>query len=309
MKEPLFKGIISPMVTPLVGRDELDRGGLDRLVERLVNGGVHGIFILGTSGEAPSLSYHLRRELITRVCALVGGKAPVLVGVSDTAFVESVNMAVHAADAGASAVVLTAPYYFPADQAELIQYFEDIVPRLPLPVILYNMPEMTKTTLDIETLRRLSSMEKITGIKDSGGDIGYFGELVALHRRRPDWSVLMGPEHLLVESLKLGGDGGVNGGSILFPRLLVQCYESAVSGDEKRTREIGEVMKIIHRLYEVGRHSSRVIKGVKCALSIMGVCDDFMAEPFHRFREPEREEIRNILEEVRNAMNESEALL
>ena len=107
------------MVTPLRGRDELDAAGLERLIEHIVSGGVSGLFILGTTGEGPSLSYRLRRELITLTCRQVHGRVPVLVGITDTAFVESVNLARHAADAGADALVLAPPYYLPPGQPEL----------------------------------------------------------------------------------------------------------------------------------------------------------------------------------------------
>ncbi len=85
-----FHGIVPPMVTPLTDRDTLDHSGLERLVEHLIRGGIHGLFVLGTTGEAPSLSYRLRRELITRVCKLVDHRIPILVGITDTSFVESV---------------------------------------------------------------------------------------------------------------------------------------------------------------------------------------------------------------------------
>src|SRR5215813_8285441 len=103
MKLPLT-GIIPPMVTPLRGRDELDVPGLERLIEHILNGGVSGLFILGTTGEGPSLSYRLRRELIERVCKQVNQRVPILVGITDTSFVESVNLARHSAESGADAV-------------------------------------------------------------------------------------------------------------------------------------------------------------------------------------------------------------
>ena len=93
------------MVTPLRGRDELDLPGLERLIEHILKGGVSGLFILGTTGEGPSLSYHLRRELIQRTCRQVQGRVPVLVGITDTAFVESLDLARHAAAAGADALI------------------------------------------------------------------------------------------------------------------------------------------------------------------------------------------------------------
>ena len=99
------------MVTPLRNRDELDVAGLEKLIEHILAGGVSGLFILGTTGEGPSLSYRLRRELVERVCKQVKKRVPVLVGITDTAFVESVNLSHHSADAGASALVVAPPYY------------------------------------------------------------------------------------------------------------------------------------------------------------------------------------------------------
>ena len=106
----MLRGIVPPLVTPLSGRDELDQPGLEKLVAHIVDGGVHGVFALGTTGEAPSLSYRVRRELIDRVITLVAGRVPVLVGITDTSFVESLALARHAAEAGAWGVVLATPF-------------------------------------------------------------------------------------------------------------------------------------------------------------------------------------------------------
>ena len=99
-----LSGIVPPLLTPLSARDTLDKDGLQRLLEHVIQGGVSGVFILGTTGEAPSLSYRLRREMISETIRLVNGRVPVLVGVTDTAFVESVELAKHAADCGADAL-------------------------------------------------------------------------------------------------------------------------------------------------------------------------------------------------------------
>lgn len=104
MNMPLA-GIIPPSVTPLKGRDTLDVEAFERLIERMIAGGVHGLFVLGTTGEGPGLSYRLRREIIDRACGIVRGRVPVLVGITDTAFMESVAIARHAAAAGADTVV------------------------------------------------------------------------------------------------------------------------------------------------------------------------------------------------------------
>jgi 2-dehydro-3-deoxy-D-pentonate aldolase len=291
----LFSGIIPPLITPLCDRDRLDQAGLERLVEHVLGGSVNGLFILGTTGEAPSLSYRLRRELIERVCRLTAGRVPVLVGITDTAFVESVGVARAAADAGAAAVVLSTPYYFPAGQTELTGYIRNLAAELPLPLVLYNMPSLTKVRFEIETLERLSDIEQIVGIKDSGGDLAYFERLQSLRDRRPDWSLMIGPEHLLAASVRLGGDGGVAGGANIVPRLFVDCYEAARTGDEARLLEVQAVIGELQKIYEIGKYASRHIKATKCGLSLLGICDDFMAEPFQRFLPPERERVRQCL--------------
>lgn len=293
-----FSGVIPPLVTPLCGRDELDQAGLERLVEHVIGGGVTGLFLLGTTGEAPSLSYRLRREMIERTTRLVAGRVPVLVGITDTAFVESVALARTAAEAGAAAVVLATPYYFPAGQTELTGYVQNLVRELPLPLMLYNMPSLTKVWFEFETLKRLAEIEQIVGIKDSSGDLAYFARLSELRTLRPDWSIMMGPEALIPEAMRLGGDGGVAGGANVIPRQFVECFRAASSGDEARLAAARAPVDAFQRIYEIGKYASRYIKGTKCSLSLLGICDDFMAEPFHRFHAPERERVRQILAEL-----------
>ena len=293
---PALRGIIPPIITPLLGRDELDAAGLERLIEHMLAGGVHGLFVLGTTGEAPSLSYRLRRELIERVCRQVADRVPVLVGITDTAFVEAGNLSRFAAEAGARALVLAPPYYYPNSQPELLEYIRRITPELPLPLFLYNMPTHTKTVFEVDSLRRLADIPNIAGIKDSSADMIYFHRLIGILPARPDWSLLIGPEELLAESLLLGGHGGVCGGANLCPRLYVDLYEAAAARQLDRATALhAQVMRISTTLYRVGRHGSAFIKGLKCALSVLGICDDFLAEPFHRFREEERQQVRTSL--------------
>lgn len=299
LPQPLC-GIIVPLLTPLQDRDTLDPEGLDRLIDHVIEGGVHGLFLLGTTGEGPSLSYRLRRELISRSVRQAAGRVPVLVGISDTAFVESANLAQYAADAGADAVILAPPYYMPEGQPELREFLEHLLPKLPLPLYLYNMPTLTKVSFEHETVCWAMQQPRILGIKDSSANMIYFSRLLSLLRERPDWSVLMGPEELLAPSVLMGGHGGVNGGANIFPQLYVRLYECARSGDLRQARDLqGRVLQVSHTLYSVGHHSSAIIKGIKCAASCLGLCDDFMAEPFHRFREPERQRIAQAVEELK----------
>lgn len=291
-------GIIPPLVTPLVDRDTLDIPGLERLIEHVLAGGVHGLFILGTTGEAPSLSYRLRRDLISRVCHQVARRVPVLVGITDTSFIESVQLAQHAASAGATALVLSTPYYFPAGQTELRAYVEHLVAELTLPLVLYNMPSLTKVWFELETLQQLATIERIIGIKDSSGDLKYFESLMHLRSVRPDWSIMIGPEAMLSQAIDLGGDGGVAGGANVFPRLFIDFYEAAIAHDPIKLRDVRARVEQLQRIYDIGKYASRYIKATKCALSILGICDDFMAEPFHRFKSPQRQCVREIIASI-----------
>lgn len=287
------------MVTPLRGRDELDAGGLERLIEHILSGGVSGLFILGTTGEGPSLSYRLRRELIERVCKQVDHRAPVLVGITDTAFAESINVARWASDFGAAAVVAAPPYYMPEGQPELQEWLDHLVPELPLPLFLYNMPPLTKVSYELETVRHAMEQERIIGLKDSSGDLEYFKKVAALAERRRDWSLFIGPEEKLLAALKLGAHGGVSGGANLFPEIYVNLCRAVQSGDMTRAQQLQDrIQRIGGLLYRVGKHPSTIIKGIKCTLACLGICDDFMAEPFHRFRHEEREMVKTRLKEV-----------
>ncbi|MFH1264843.1 MAG: dihydrodipicolinate synthase family protein [Planctomycetota bacterium] len=294
-----LRGIIPPMVTPLADRDTLNVPGLERLVEHILGGSPAGLFILGTNGEGPSLSYRLRHELIDRVAEQVAGRVPVLVGITDTAFAESVEVADYAADAGAQAVVLAAPPYYPTGQRDLAEYVEHIVAELPLPVFLYNMPSHTKLAFDVETVRRLMDVPNIVGLKDSSGDMIYFHRVRELTARRPDFSLLIGPEELLAQAVLSGAHGGVSGGANLEPRLYVDLYHAAASRDLDRVAELhARVMQISGSIYTVDQSGSGVLKGLKCALSCMGISNDLPAEPLQPFPDAERELIRRRLGEL-----------
>jgi 4-hydroxy-tetrahydrodipicolinate synthase len=288
------------MITPLRGRDELDIAGLEKLVEHILAGGVSGLFILGTTGEGPGLSYRLRRELIERVCKQVRRRVPVLVGVTDTAFIESVNVARASADFGADAVVLAPPYYLPEAQPELQEYLDHLVPELPLPLYIYNMPALTKVHIELDTVRRAMDNPRIIGLKDSSGDLNYFKAAAEFIKQyRPDWPLLIGPEEKLFDALQLGGHGGVSGGANLFPKLYVKVVEAHRAGNLARAQELQkQIQRVSDSFYRIGKYSSSIIKGIKCTASCLGLCNDFMAEPFHKFRASERELVKTRLKEI-----------
>jgi 2-dehydro-3-deoxy-D-pentonate aldolase len=296
--EPL-RGIIVPMVTPLTRPDELDIGGVERLVDRLLASGVHGLFLLGTCGEGPSLSGRLQRQLIESVCQLADGRVPVLVGATDSSPAESTALARHAADAGASAIVLAPPFYFPLSQGELAAYIERQAAASPLPLVLYNMPGLTNITFEVEAVRRLRDNPRIVGLKDSGGDVAHFRRMHDLTCGRGDWSLLIGPEHLLAEAIELGAHGGVIGGANVWPELFVRIYDAAVAGfvDELATLQ-SNAARFGH-IYTVGPFSAAsVVKGLKAALGILGVCEPLVSPPLGPLTASETGEIEKILQSL-----------
>ncbi len=283
------------MVTPLLENKELDLVGLKNLLEHLINGGVHGIFILGTTGEGPSLSYAVRKQLISETCRIVNKKVPVLVGITDTSFDGTLEIANHAKKVGADALVVAPPYYFPIAQEEMGDYLESLVPMLPLPFMLYNMPSCTKLHLSIDVVRRAKELGAI-GIKDSSGDLSYLYVLIEEFKSDPTFSIIAGTELYLPETIMYGGHGSVAGGANFFPRLFVDLYEAAMAQNLEKVKLLRDkVIKVHQTIYEVGEYPSRHIKGTKAALMAMGICQDHNAEPLDRFTEEQRNRIKKYI--------------
>lgn len=296
-----MKGIVPPIITPLKDNDTLDLEGLERLVEHVISGGVAGIFILGTTGEFSSISYALRYEMVEKVCAMVNGRIPVLVGISDTSITESVNLAKHAANCGADAVVAAPPYYYSTGQPELVEYYGHLAHRLPLPLYLYNMPSHTKVMIEPNTVKQIAEKESnVIGLKDSSANMVYFRSVQYAMRNHEGFAMFVGPEEITADAVVLGADGGVNGGANMFPALYVDLYNASAQKDFEKVKVLQQkVLQISSTIYSVGKHGSSYLKGLKCALSVLGICSDFMADPFSSFKEEERAQIKKALEEIK----------
>lgn len=293
-----IRGIVPPLVTPLRDSESLDCAGLERLIEHVIEGGVHGIFILGTTGEGPALGYRVRREMIEKACMQVAGRVPVLVSVTDTSYEESAALAAHAKDAGADAVVTAPPFYFPLSQNDLFRLIERLSSNVELPLYLYNMPSLTKTCFTPETVVRAAELPNVWGIKDSSGQINYLQSIISVLRDRPEFTILVGPEELLHESIDAGAHGGVCGGANLFPRLFVALYKAALDGNraqaanlQQKVREVGEL------LYGIGEEESSYIRGLKLGLDLMGICSSKLAMPFVGADRAKHQGLRKILNE------------
>ncbi len=304
IKEKKYHGIIVPLITPLKNHETLDHTGLEQLVAHILSGDVSGLFVLGTTGEGPFLSYDLRHEVVERVCKQVSGRVPVLVGISDTVLSESIRLAETSAKYGAEAVVSTPPYYSPLAQDDLVSCFNRLADALPLPLFLYNMPSHTKVMITPGTVRTLSENKNIIGLKDSSADMRYFLNLVSALKDHPDFMFFVGPEEMLMHSILSGSDGGVNGGANMFPKLYVEMYKSTVERNFERMASIhNTILEISSSVYSVRPSPSGYLAGLKCVLSIMGICNDEMVYPYERFDEKERTMLCRNLEKLKKNKN------
>ncbi len=286
------------MVTPLISEKELDEEGLENLLEYLISGGVHGIFILGTTGEGTNLSYELRKYFIKRTCAIVNRRIPVMVGITDTSFTGSVEIADASKEAGADALVISAPYYLPITQDEFVVYLENLVPHLKLPFLLYNMPGCTKLDMSLDTVKKAKQLGAI-GIKDSSGDLAKLYSFIEEFKDSPEFSVISGTELFIPETITFGGHGAIAGGANLFPRLFVDWYEVAKANNKEQVAVLREkVIQIEKNIYKVSSDPSKYVKSIKCALSVMGICNDYVALPFRKFNEQERKQIEQNLKDL-----------
>ena len=235
------------MVTPLDAKRRLDKVGVKKMVKHLLDGGVDGIFLLGTTGEGPHLSYAIRRELVKETCRLVNGqdarspsgkgRVPVLVGITETDLEDALAFAKDCKSYGASGVVAAPPYYFKLTQTECLAWFTELADRLPLPLVIYDMPAHTDTTIEPATIAKLAAHPNIVAMKDSSSVIALFNKFrVALEPFADTFSLFMGPDEAMGEAVGASAPARTSGRvrsrrCILPPRRAIpkRCVRSSAS--------------------------------------------------------------------------------
>lgn len=229
-----YTGVIPPVVTPLTADGELDRASLERVVGHLIDGGVSGLFALGSSGETAYLTPGQQDEVIKVITSASAGQVPVLVGAIETTTNRAIERANAAAGLGADAVVVTAPFYTRTHATEIDRHFRDIAAAVDRPVLAYDVPVCVHSKLDPELLLPLAADGVLAGVKDSSGDDGSFRRLAIGARELSGFSVLTGHE-LVVDAMMLSGaDGSVPGLGNVDPHGYVKLHEAAVRGDWAR---------------------------------------------------------------------------
>ena len=249
-------GIIPPVITPLTRDETVDHTALIAHLHYLIEAEVSGVFMLGTAGEQAALT-DSERERVVRITVeelrqtTTSTKIPILVGVMDAGTKRTIQNAQAAVSLGADAVVATLPYYYPTEKiSSVVDHFTAIAEALECPVILYNIPQFTKSEIPIQAVVELSQISNIVAIKDSQEDWGRIQDL--LFEERPDFDIIVGSEVLIGAALLLGATGGVLGIANIMPHLCLDLYRAATDGDIAKTFSLQKKMTDARRMYDAG---------------------------------------------------------
>jgi 4-hydroxy-tetrahydrodipicolinate synthase len=292
-----IQGIVPPVPTPFRQDGSVDAESYHRIARHLKAGGADAAFVLGSTGELPSMSHSHRREAIRAAADAFSGQLPLLVGIGDACLAESLDLAEAAATAGAAAVVLNAPSYYEISSGEMRAYLDLLVPQLPLPVMLYNMPWLTGHSFDDDTIRHAVTFPGLIGFKDSSGDIDYFANLVRIAADRPELTVLIGSDFLFLDALKLGGHGAVAGGANLYPAMFRGLLDAFTRGDLADAAVIqAAIAGLGHDIFSITGQPSSVFAAIKGALAALGLCRPDMLPPLSTCTPADLAALRRVLD-------------
>lgn len=226
MKTSDIKGIIPPVITPMNNDDEqtVNHEALRQQVERLLAGGVHGIFPMGTNGEAYALSFKEKEEILATVIDQVKGRVPVYAGTGCITTAETIRLSKRAEEMGADALSIITPSFALASQKELYDHYVAVAKQVNIPIILYNIPPRTGNKLLPETVQALCrDVDVIVGAKDSSGDIENLKAYIRLTRELDkDVAILAGNDGAILTCLKEGGAGGIAGRANIWPATVAK---------------------------------------------------------------------------------------
>ncbi|MGW8378151.1 dihydrodipicolinate synthase family protein [Streptomyces sp. ODS28] len=281
-----LRGVVPPVCTPLDAEGEVDTGSLARLVEHLLDGGVHGLFALGSTSEVAYLGDAQRATALDTVVRTVAGRVPVLAGVIDTTTPRVLDHAHEAAALGADGLVATAPFYTRTHPLETARHFRRLRERTALPVYAYDLPVSVHSKLSPALVRELAENGTLAGLKDSSGDEGGLRRLlVELGGREgrgsgpaPGFSVLTGSELTVDAALLAGCDGVVPGLGNVDPSGYVRLYEAAAAGEWAQAAKEQERLVDLFGLVDAGPEaemgrSSSALGAFKAALRLLGVIE------------------------------------
>lgn len=286
-------GVVPALVTPLTREGELLESGLRSLIDYVIDGGVHGVFVLGSSGEIYGLDDAQKRRVVEITVEQVAGRVPVYAGASEITTRDCVRTARMVAEIGgvAGLSVLT-PYFMTPTQDELVEHYTTIASATDLPVILYTNPSRTQVNLPLGTVRRLAEVDTIIGIKDSSGDLTLLSDYV---RETPeDFAVLVGRDTLIYPALCMGADGAIASTANVAPHLVSEIYNAYRAGDRERALELQGRLTPLRQL--VDKATFPVV--LKEALRMAGIDAGYCFAPARELAEPYRTQLAAVVAAV-----------
>ncbi|MBN2698263.1 MAG: dihydrodipicolinate synthase family protein [Bacteroidales bacterium] len=282
-----YEGVIVPMITPLTSDYLIDEHAVENLLGRFFETGITP-FILGTTGEAPSMSPELRRAMVKMVLRVAGDRHTVFAGISGNAFSHSAEEASLFADWGIRAVVSHLPWYYPIEPDHMLRYFEKLADLSHCPLILYNMPATTGLSIPVEIVETLSHHPNIIGIKDSERDMERLDRSLSLWSGRADFSFYVGWAAQSVYGLRRGAAGIVPSTANVTPGLYKELADAVGQGHSEEAEALQKRTDYYSSLYQKGRKLNQSLPALKLMLSGLGVCEPHVLPPL--YREPAEKE-------------------
>lgn len=279
---PRFRGVFPAIPTPVTEDDEIDCAALRRLVNYLIDGGVHGIWALGSGGEFTSLTREERRLTLDTIVDEVEGRVPVLGGISSCCMKEVEANAQLVADAGADGAFMIAPYYFHYSPEDICRYFEHAASVSPTPLVIYHNSHNSGIPLNVEMVESLSRHENIIGIKDAGCDFALHQAFLTAFEGRDDFVVFQGDDTAMASAFLLGSAGTVAALAVIAPNLIVELFEAGQRGDlEMAHRLQRQGMDLFKIYYEVTgeMNDSTFLATQKAALEVLGLSGRRLVAP------------------------------
>jgi dihydrodipicolinate synthase/N-acetylneuraminate lyase len=292
------QGVIVPMVTPFTLEGQIDTDSVGRIIDHLIAGGVDGIFVLGTTGEAASISMIEKKLLIEVVAGYMKNRALVYAGISSNCLDESITMAKSYMDMGTDVLVAHAPYYYSLNDDEIFRYFMKLADGIAGPLVIYNIPKTTGISLSIDMIEKLSNHERIIGIKDSEDTPGRLEAAIERFSGRSDFSYVVGCASLSAKALALGAAGIVPSSANLQPRLYKTLYENARDGNVSAAKKLQEQTNRVSAMYQKNRSLGQSLAALKAAMHILGFCGPTVLPPLETLQEENIADIKKQMETV-----------
>ncbi len=235
--ERRYQGVYPVVFTPLATDGAIDVPALQRIIDFLIEKGVHGLLVLGSNGESPFLTDAERRRVITASVEACGGRVPVVVGTTYMGTDQALELGAFSRDAGADALLSALPVYYPLEEEDVFDHYRILSERLEMPILYYNFPMATHLTLSPEQIHRLSTIPNIRGVKESIPDLAELARLVELTRDTA-FDVHTGTSFNFFFALQCGAHGVICPIANLIPDTLVSLWDAFHEGDMKKAEEI-----------------------------------------------------------------------